>query len=88
MLLLLVVNNGFINNNKIINVKYVSKRYKMEAMKIAKSRCSELQVEITEEFEFQGETHFNGIVLVNNHVWNVGDKIKKWKLSSFDVKIT
>lgn len=58
----------------------------MENIKIAKSRCSDLQVEITEEFEFQGEVYFNGIVLVNNHVWNVGDKVKKWKLNSFDIE--
>lgn len=52
----------------------------MENIKIAKSRCSDLQVEITEEFEFQGEVYFNGIVLVNNHVWNVGDKVKKMEV--------
>ena len=54
-------------------------------MKIAKSRCSDLQVEITEEFEFQGETYFNGITLIPNHIWRAGDQVKKWKLNSFDV---
>jgi len=53
--------------------------------KIVSSRCTDLKVEITEEFEFKEETHFNGIVLTANHIWKVGDKVKKWKLSHFDV---
>ncbi len=54
-------------------------------IKTAKSRCTDLEVEITEEFDFKGETHFNGITTVANHIWAVGDKVKKWKLSQFDV---
>lgn len=53
--------------------------------KIAKSRCTALEVEIIEEFEFSGETYFNGITITPNHIWKVGDKVKKWKLSQFDI---